>query len=205
MPSYRNDGCISDDTKIQHIANSTTMQTLSSSLAIALADFEASQSRSAHLGLGFGSKTGEGVSPLPPIGKSGAEFNHEVPSPKHRPSTTSRIREAVSYQISGPCFKHEEDESTVASQEGCGVEDDTSASSDSALTRLQFVVTSIFGLREAARFKSVPFEHYASRLFMISTGPNVAGDGLGKLLYRTRGTFLTIISSVITCNRQYMI
>jgi hypothetical protein len=39
-------------------------------------------------------------------------------------------------------------------------------------------VTSIFGLREAARIKVVPFEQYASRLFMTSTGPNVIGDGL---------------------------
>ena len=42
------------DAKVQDIANSTTMQTVSSSLA--LADFEASQSRSTLLGFGFGSK-----------------------------------------------------------------------------------------------------------------------------------------------------
>ena len=53
-----------------------------------------------------------------------------------------------------------------------------SQSSNIALTRLQFVVTSIFGLREAARIKTEPFEQYASRLFMTSTGPNVVGDGL---------------------------
>lgn len=155
------------DTKIQHIANSTTMQTVSSSLAIALADFEASQSRSSLLGLGFGSKSER---------PEKAEFAQpEVPPPRHQ-TTSSRIRDAVTYQISGQCFRGD-DESTAASEEECG-DENASTSSNTPLTRLQFVVTSIFGLREAARFKSVPYEHYASRLFMISTGRNVAGDGL---------------------------
>ncbi|KAL7542428.1 hypothetical protein ACHAXR_011769 [Thalassiosira sp. AJA248-18] len=158
------------DTKIQHIANSATMQTVSSSLAIALSDFEASQSRSTLLGLGFGSKTeSKGSEHQFPQ----HEVQREVPSPRHQTFTTSRLRDAVSR---GQCFRGD-DESTVASQEGFG-DENASTSSNTSLTRLQFVVTSIFGLREAARFKTVPFENHSSRLFMISTGANVFGEGL---------------------------
>lgn len=149
------------DTKIQHIANSTTMQTVSSSLSIALADFEASQSRSARLGLGF---------------EPAKEFvvgGQELPTPRHK--TSSKSRGVLSYQLGGHCFRGDDD-SSVASQEKDN--DNESASSNIALTRLQFVVTSIFGLREAARIKLEPFEQYSSRLFMTSTGPNVVGDGL---------------------------
>jgi hypothetical protein len=150
------------DTKIQQIANSTTMQTVSSSLSIALADFEASQTLSARLGLGF-EPTKEIV--------VGTEQEERT---RHKP--LSKSRGVLSYQLRGHCFRAADDDSTVASQEKDG--DNESASSNIALTRLQFVVTSIFGLREAARIKLVPFEQYASRLFMISTGPNVVGDGL---------------------------
>ena len=139
------------------------MQTVSQSLAIALSDFEASQSRSAHLGLGFGSLAVHG---------KGLSMRHEVPSPTHRTFITSN----AAHQISGMGFG-QGDESSVESREGCD-DENASTSSNAALTRLQFVVTSIFGLREAARFKSSSFEHYSSRLLMISTGPNVTGDGL---------------------------
>ena len=156
------------DIKIQQIANSTTMQTVSSSLALALADFEASQSRSALLGLGLGSKSkgkGSGTGVAQP----------ELPS-RRRQTTRSRLKQAVSYQISGQCFRGG-DESTVGSQED-QEDENASTSSNTSLTRLRFVVTSIFGLREAARLKTVPFDYYSSRLFMYSIGPNVSGDGL---------------------------
>lgn len=158
------------DIKIQNLANSTTMQTVSSSLALALADFEASQSRSALL-LGFGSsKTKEKSAE-----RGSKTMQSELPSKRHQ-STRSRLKQAVSYQISGQCFRGGDD-STVASQEG-QEDENASISSNHSLTRLRFVVTSIFGLREAARLKQIPFDYYSSRLFSISIGPNVAGDGL---------------------------
>ena len=95
---------------------------------------------------------------------------------KRRQSTRSRLKQTVSYQISGQCFRGG-DESTDASQED-NDDENVSTSSNSALTRLRFVVTSVFGLREAARYKAVAFDHYTSRLLMISIGPNVSGDGL---------------------------
>ena len=150
------------DLKIQHIANSTTMQTVSSALAIALTDFEASQSR--QLGLGFIKKESDITT----------DFTPEVPSPKPRTFTKARLKDS----LSGQCFTRDDEESTVASEGRHQDDDNASTSSNVALTRLQFVVTSIYGLREAARFKSLPFEHYTSRLLMVSLGPNITGDGL---------------------------
>lgn len=151
------------DIKIQHIANSTTMETVSSSLAIALADFEASQNRSILLGLDFAS-TSKGKVPEKAI-----DMEPKLPLPCHH--TRSRLRDAAMNRISGQCLRGDDD-STVASH------DDENPCANIPITRLQFVVSSIFGLREGARLKSIPFEHLSSRLFMISTGPNVADDGL---------------------------
>lgn len=153
------------DTKIQHIANSTTMETVSSSLAIALADFQASQSRSVLLGLEFASK-GKGRGSENVISKQ-----PEMPPPSHQTSSRSRLRDAAMNRISRQCLSGDDD-STVTSQ------DDENSCTNTPITRLQYVVTSIFGLREAARLKCIPFEQFSSRLFMISTGPNVANDGL---------------------------
>ena len=165
------------DTKVQDIANCTTMQTVSSSLALALADFEASQSRSL-LGVGFDSKRKRNGTV-----KITSVQNHikEMPSKRHQ-STRSRLKQKVAYQISGQCFRGgDESESTDASQNDDYDDNDeiaSATSSNSALTRLRFVVSSIFGLREVARFKIVPFDHYSSRLLMISSGQNVSGEGL---------------------------
>lgn len=160
------------DTKVQDIANSTTMQTVSSSLALALADFEASQSRSL-LGVGFGSRRKQNGSE-----KVSAVQNHikEMPSKRHQ---STRSKQKVAYQISGHCFRGGDESETDASQDDdYDDEEIASTSSTSALTRLRFVVSSIFGLREVARFKIVPFDHYSSRLLMISSGQNVFGEGL---------------------------
>ena len=53
-----------------------------------------------------------------------------------------------------------------------------SDSSNMSLTRLKFVVASVYGLREAARPKQNHFRGYLSRAAMTFTGPNVVGDGL---------------------------
>eukprot|EP00804_Cyclotella_cryptica_P014024 CCRYP_002501-RB/>CCRYP_002501-RB protein AED:0.04 eAED:0.04 QI:76/1/1/1/0.85/0.75/8/589/1746 len=157
------------DTKIQEIANSTTMQTVSSSLAVALAEFEASQSRSTQLRLDHELGNAECKSRL-----DETPIAPEIPSPRHSPFTTKRLRDAVSYQIGGHCFRADDESSVTTPDEG---EVDEHAK-DLSLTRLQYVVTSVFGLREAARNRSTSFECFASRLFMTSIGPNILGDGL---------------------------
>jgi hypothetical protein len=141
------------------------MQTVSSTLAVALAEAEASQSRSLQLKLGATleskSSTFDEASTVP----------EEIPSSKQSPFTTKRLRDSVSYQIGGHCFRADDESSAGTPEE---VEEDSHAK-DVSLTRLQFVVTSVFGLREAARNKTSLFEHHASRLLMTSTGPNIVG------------------------------
>jgi hypothetical protein len=151
------------DSKIQEIANSTTMQTVSSSLAVALAEFEASQSRSNQLRLDQELGNAESKSSL-----DETPIAQEIPSPRNPQFTTKRLRDAVSYQISGQCFRAD-DESTVATPDEREVDEHAK---DVSLTRLQYVVTSVFGLREAARNRSTTFDYYASRLSMASIGKN---------------------------------
>jgi hypothetical protein len=98
------------DIKIQNIANSMTMKTVASSLALALADFEASQLQSAFLGLGLGSKRNAKGSERAGVAQP------ELPSRRHQ-SARSHLKQVVAYQISGQFF-HGSDESTVASQDG---------------------------------------------------------------------------------------
>jgi hypothetical protein len=47
-----------------------------------------------------------------------------------------------------------------------------------SLTRLRFTVTSIFSLREAARFKLDHFGTYLSRSFSVFTGYPIVGEGM---------------------------
>jgi hypothetical protein len=47
-----------------------------------------------------------------------------------------------------------------------------------SLTRLRFTVTSIFSLREAARFKLDHFGTYLSRVFSVFTGYPIVGEGM---------------------------
>jgi hypothetical protein len=53
-----------------------------------------------------------------------------------------------------------------------------STASTMSLTRLRFTVTSIFSLREAARFKLDHFDIYLSRSFAAFSGNSVVGEGL---------------------------
>ena len=144
------------------------MQTVSSSLAVALAEAEASQSRSIQLRLN--NELGTSLETGSAIDESGARATPEIPSPKQSPFASKRLRDVVSYQIGGHCFRAD-DESSVGTPP---TEEDEHAR-DISLTRLQYVVTSVFGLREAARNRSTVFEHHASRFFMASTGPNIVG------------------------------
>jgi len=164
------DGLVSNHTvgiydfKIQHIANSTTMHTVSNSLSIALQDFEASQTR-AELGLG-GSREAD-------VGAKSTVPTH-VSSPRAPPkSAASRIRGAMPYQLVENCLSPVDDEESAASPP-----EYTNRTDSQALIRLQFVVNSIYALREAARFKQDDLESYCSRLFMVSTGPNINSAGL---------------------------
>lgn len=145
------------------------MQTVSSTLAVALAEAEASQSRSMQITLS--NELGPTLESKSTFDEAEAPSTPDMPSPKQSPFQTKRLRDAVSYQIGGHCFRVDDESSEDTPVQT--VEDEHAK--DVSLTRLQYVVTSVFGLREAARNRSTTFEHHASRLFMFSVGPNIVG------------------------------
>ena len=143
------------DFKIQHIANSTTMHTVSNSLSIALQDFEASQTR-AELGLGGSRESDASAMSSVPT---------HVSSLQAPPTSATRFRGAMPYHLVENCLGPVDDDESVASPP-----EYTNRTDSQALIRLQFVVNSIYALREAARFKQDDLESYCSRLYMVSTG-----------------------------------
>jgi hypothetical protein len=183
------------DAKIQEIANSTTMQTVSSTLAVALAEAEASQSRSLQLKLGAALESKSSTFDE----AEASTVPEKIPSPKQSPFTTKRLRDAVSYQIGGHCFRADDESSAGTPEE---IEEDSHAK-DVSLTRLQFVVTSVFGLREAARNKTSLFEHHASRLLMTSTGPNTVGGKSTDALVQYPCKMLPVSSNCLTLRWAY--
>jgi hypothetical protein len=182
------------DSKIQEIANSTTMQTVSSSLAVALAEAEASQSRSMQLRL---NELGATLDSKSTFDEAYNQTPDKIPPPQQSPFTSKRLRDAVSYQIGGHCFRAD-DESSAGTPDQA--EEDEHAR-DISLTRLQYAVTSVFGLREAARNRSSVFEHYASRLFMASTGPNIVG-GETRLQFKYSNVLIVNHVSYLPLNQQ---
>lgn len=171
------------DMKIQQLANSTTIEMISSVLAFALSEYEITQNRAdalskvntatalrragssaASLGSADADEL-EGLCYHFPIPKS-ATFGLS-PSPRKLPALSSAQGYAVQ-QSRSPI------ETTLSSNS----HDFDSNSSNMSLTRLKFVVASVYGLREAARPKQNHFRGYLSRAAMTFTGPNVVGDGL---------------------------
>ena len=121
------------DHKIQKLANSRTVQVVSSCLALALSEFEVATSRAEAL-----AKPKNGRRDTKQKGYNPSVDDIDEMSNDDPPSTASRI----------------------------------------SLTRLRFAVTSIFGMREAARHKVNNFGSYVSRALMSYTGQSVAGEGL---------------------------
>lgn len=171
------------DMKIQQLANSTTIEMISSVLAFALSEYEITQNRADALSkvntatalrragssaASLGSADADEVEGLCyhfPIPKS-ATFGLS-PSPRKTPALSS----AQGYAVQQP-------RSPVETTFSSNSHDFDSNSSNMSLTRLKFVVASVYGLREAARPKQNHFRGYLSRAAMTFTGPNVVGDGL---------------------------
>lgn len=119
------------DKKIQKLANSRTVQVVSSCLALSLSEYEVARSRANALNkLQSGGSVGSApmVSDVESVGDS--------------------------------------------------VEDAPSTASSISLTRLRFVVMSIFALREASRSKTNKFESYFGRSTLSYSGQAEAGTGL---------------------------
>lgn len=126
------------DRKIQKLANSRTVQVISSCLALALSEYEVARCRANAL----------------------TKLNSSVSVGRSRQRGTS-----------GECH-HASPEST---DDEYG-EGPPSTASSVSLTRLRFTVTSVFALREAARYKLNHYGAYLSRLIVAFTGQQVVGE-----------------------------
>jgi hypothetical protein len=153
------------DKKIQKLANSRTVQVVSSCLALALAESEVAHSRADAL---------TNLNPASSLknkgNRSGAAF-----------STPSRTTGAKYGGFSQP-MPDSDDE---------GGDGPPSTASSVSLTRLRFTVTSIFSLREAARYKVDLYGVYLSRSVMAFTGQPVVGEGLDGCARETLDFFVS--------------
>jgi hypothetical protein len=140
------------DKKIQKLANSRTVQVISSCLALALAESEVAHSRADAL-----TKLNSASSLIRSAKRPGV-------STPTRANTTKSAE--VLFQ---PILDSDDDE---------GGEGPPSTASGVSLTRLKFAVTSIFALREVARYKVDVFGVYLSRSLLAFTGQPVVGEGL---------------------------
>lgn len=133
------------DKKIQKLANSRTVQVISSCLALALAESEVTYSRADAL-----TKLNSSSNLKTPASALSKIVNHPAKS-------------------AGGLYQESDDESD---------EGPPSTVSSISLTRLRFAVTSIFSLREAARYKVDLYGTYLSRSVIAFTGQPVVGEGL---------------------------
>jgi len=199
------------DARIQRLANSSTVQMISSSLALALSEYEISHSRADALSRPNNHDVYEVMTT--PSQKRNSAFvehdrdkmaaasaslsTHKFPlSPRGIGSafslSPSRLRQAMTTRMTGDCMgigrNDSMDEIVSTNGEDGGPPSTTSTIS---LTRLRFAVASVFGLREAARIKSNRFSTFLSRSLVAYTGPHVVGDGMDGCSRETLDFFVS--------------
>mmetsp|Transcript_62977 Transcript_62977/g.186007 ORF Transcript_62977/g.186007 Transcript_62977/m.186007 type:complete len:1313 (-) Transcript_62977:828-4766(-) len=161
------------DVRIQNLANSGTAQMISSSLALALSEYEVTQDRADALArLNTTPKRRGYASPNESVASNdggGIESSLCYPFPQPRSFGVSPSRGVKTSLIK----RMQSDEGDGSSHESA-----MSTNSDVSLMRLKYVVTSVYALREAARIKRNKFKDFLSRSAMTYTGPNVAGEGI---------------------------
>lgn len=140
------------DKKIQKLANSRTVQVVSSCLALALAESEVAHSRADAL---------TKLNPASSLKKNGKRSKYG--------GVAQSIVDSDDEDGAGP----------------------PSTASTVSLTRLRFTVTSIFSLREAARYKVDLYGVYLSRSVMAFTGQPVVGEGLDGCARETLDFFVS--------------
>jgi hypothetical protein len=163
------------DLKIQSLANSPTVQVISSCIALALSEYEVSHSRAGALAkLNSQTKT--------PIRASPEEEEEEEVKFSCTPGTSAFGLSPSRWRVHKSQFVDTDvvGEVDVNSYHSSDEDENGPPSSAStvSLTRLQFTVVSIFALREAARFKKDPYMNFLSRASLVFTGPSVVGEGL---------------------------
>jgi len=151
------------DANLQQLANSRTVQVISSCLVLALSEYEVSRSRANAL-----AKLNTRVSGVPPARRENDERARQKPQQDQMSVLTGTDTEM------GRLDEGDEDAAIDSDDEGGA----PSTASIISLTRLRFTVTSVIALREAARFKQNMYSSYLSRSILAFTGPAVVGEGL---------------------------
>jgi hypothetical protein len=156
------------DTKIQQLANSNTVQVISSSIALALSEYEVTQSRADALAK-LHSASAVKKTPRRAGGRSAYDsFLAFGLSPSR---WTGRKKKRGKQNASPIAESGHSDDSQ-------GEDGPPSTASTVSLTRLRFTVVSIFALREVARRKQDNYKAFISRSSLVFTGANVIGEGL---------------------------
>jgi hypothetical protein len=137
------------DRKVQKLANSRTVQVISACLALALSEHEITQSRAEKLT------------------KIQSTTSSDTPKRSGHGGTLSWVQ-GLKNSLFQPAVKSDDEED----------DGPPSTTSTVSLTRLRFTVTSIFALREAARYKMDHYATYLSRSLISFTGQPAAGEGL---------------------------
>lgn len=170
------------DSKIQNLANSTTVQVISSCLALALSEYEVSRSRANALAR-LNSSSNMAKTPLR---RGSNELGRTLPFGL---SPSRWVAKAYGYEPPKQLDESLEDaESSMASHDDDGAGPPSTTSSVS-LTRLRFTVVSIFGLREAARPKEDTYTSFLSKTSLVFPGP--IGEGLDGCSRETLDFFVS--------------
>jgi len=157
------------DKKIQQLANSNTVQVISSSIALALSEYEVSHSRADALAK-LNSSAAARKTPRRAGGRSTEVMCDTFGiSPSRWVRNERRVQETNSMALT---FDSD------LSDHSNGEDGPPSTSSAISLTRLRFTVVSIFALREVARLKQDNYKAFISRSSLVFTGANVIGEGL---------------------------
>lgn len=154
------------DQNLQQLANSRTVQVISSCLVLALSEYEVSRSRANAL----------------------ATLNTAGSGPEARRDSANRIHQQHYQQQDQMSVLTGFDNSKPAAMDAFDEKDEGMDSDDSggppstessiSLTRLRFTVTSIIAMRQAARRKQNMYATYLSRSMLAFTGRAVLGEGL---------------------------
>ena len=171
------------DMKIQQLANSTTIEMISSVLAFALSEYEITQNRADALSkVNTATALRRAGSSANSLGSADADelegLCYHFPIPKSATFGLSPSPRKIPALSSAQGYAVQQPRSPIEATFSSNSHDFDSNSSNMSLTRLKFVVASVYGLREAARPKQNHFRGYLSRAAMTFTGPNVVGDGL---------------------------
>jgi hypothetical protein len=164
------------DLKVQGLANSPTVSVVSSCLALALSEYEVSESRADALSKLNSTASRAKTAPAGEL-SGGIAASSTAPfglSPSRWISSMDpRKKMASEYESLGVQTPHDSGMDSDPDDTG-----PPSTESSVSLTRLRFAVMSVFALRESARFKLDFHKIFLCRALLSFNGPNVVGEGL---------------------------